>query len=103
MNKLAQTKKVKELKDILNQYSDTYVAFTDLVNDLIAWDSRIIVIDENTRNTKQEYITKVTSAFIFNYQFRYEDYPYISNLLVEIIDQKRKEIDSDLTPILDKL
>ena len=52
---------------------------------------------------KLDKILAEFSFFIFNYEFNFLDYPYLSDIILEIIKRKQPNADADISNLLNKL
>ena len=98
-----------ELKDDLEEklkmygYSNDYLKQT--VINIIDKDKKFYANDgdDDTTELKRWLILKEISDFIYNYSFTFDKYPYLSNIISEILDKKFNDINIDISYILEKL
>lgn len=60
-------------------------------------------MDEETRNTKITKIMSEISSYIFSYDSNFTDYPYLTDIVLEIIKSKQPNADADVTDLLRQL
>lgn len=60
-------------------------------------------MDEETRNIKITQIMSEISSYIFSYDSNFTDYPYLTDIVLEIIKSKQPNTDADVTYLLRKL
>ena len=100
-----QSESVKTLKSKLENFK---VFNEGLVSAL----QRIIVIDKNEnvkgsstqiQNAKYNKILSELTKYIFEYDFNFVDYPYLSEIVLEIIKRKQPNPDADISDLLQKI
>jgi hypothetical protein len=100
-----QSKLVPTLKDNL----DNFKAFNDGLNTAI---QNIIEIDKielvkgmpkEVINSKLHKVLSELSKYIFDYNFNSVDYPYLSDVVLEIIKRKQPNPDADISELLKKI
>jgi hypothetical protein len=100
-----QSESVKTLKSKLENFK---VFNEGLVSTL----QRIIVIDKNEnvkgsstqiQNAKYNKILSELTKYIFEYDFNFVDYPYLSEIVLEIIKRKQPNPDADISDLLQKI
>lgn len=100
-----QSKLVTTLKDNL----DNFKAFNDGLNTAI---KNIIEIDKielvkgvskEVINSKLNKVLSELSKYIFDYNFNFVDYPYLSDVVLEIIKRKQPNPDADISDLLMKI
>lgn len=108
-NQLNQIKQESELLDKLKEAVDRYQMFNDglkeVIEKLITLDQREIVdgMPDGVQKQKLDKILAEISPFIFNYDFNFMDYPYLSDILLEIFKRKQPNKDADISDLLKQL
>ena len=101
LNKIEQeSKSLEDLKKNIKEYEALNEQFKKMIN-------KIIEIDEDFKNvstpgnfTKMRKVGEIYTAlfyFISFNQFNFIDYPYLSKILLKIIDLKRSDIDAKIS------
>ncbi len=108
-NQLNQIKQKSELLDKLKETVSNYQIFNsgleEMISNIIALDNKEEV-DGMSVEIKQMKLNKILSKispYIFNYDFNLSDYPYLSDIILEIIKRKQPDPDAKLTDLLKKL
>jgi hypothetical protein len=52
---------------------------------------------------KKIIVLSEISVYIFNYDFNFTYYPYLSNIVLEIIKRKQPDADADISDLLNAL
>jgi L-rhamnose mutarotase len=106
---LNQIQQQSELLDKLKENVENYQIFTEGLQESI---KKIIALDdeesvagmpEEIQKKKFNKILAELSSYIFNYDFNFEDYPYLSNIVLEIIKRKQPNADANIKDLLTKL
>lgn len=87
------SKKVSDLKNLLQNYKIRYEGLKILLGTLIDIDANEIANNVSTDNKKRGKINDKIMRYMYDYEFTLTDYPYISKIILEII--KRKQADSN--------
>ncbi|GHT87501.1 hypothetical protein FACS189474_0430 [Bacteroidia bacterium] len=92
-----------KLKDNIEYYQDFNNALKKAVEGLIDLDKRKVA-DGDTEIQKLKFndIVSVLANYMYNY-YDYGNYPYLSDIVLEIIKRKRFDADADITDLLRKL
>jgi predicted transcriptional regulator len=107
--KLSQIQQQSELLDKRKEYMENYQTFNDglkeSIEKIIKLDKSesVLGMDEEIQKQKFNKILAEISSYIFNYDFNFMDYPYLSDIVLEIIKRKQPNADADITNILKKL
>ena len=107
-NQLGQVKQKSTVLDKLKEIIGNYQTFNDGLKETTG---KIIALDikEEARNNKEiqkkkfDKILAELSPYIFNYDFNFSDYPYLSDIFLEIIKRKQPNPDADISDLLNKL
>ena len=63
----------------------------------------IALDDDNIQEKKLQEILSELAWYIFNYDFNFTEYPYLSDIVLDIIKQKQKNADADISLLKAKL
>ncbi len=77
----------------------------ETINKIMALDGQesVVGLSKETQNKKFIKIMTDISYYIFNYDFNHLDYPYLSDVVLEIIKRKAPNPDADISDLLQKL
>jgi hypothetical protein len=77
----------------------------EAIEKIISIDKREVVASMEDEIQKQKFnkILSEISLYIFNYDFNFVDYPYLSDIVLEIMKRKQPNPDADITYLLAKL
>lgn len=93
----------------LKEKIDNYQIFSEGIKETI---EKIIILDQtetvagmpdNIQNQKLNKILSEISLYIFNYDFKLKDFPFLSELIFEILKRKQPNPDADISDLLNKL
>ncbi len=111
-NGLTQLNQVKQKSNFLDKLKEkvgNYQIFNDglkeMLDEIIKIDRNFIGegMDEETQKMKFNKIMSNFSTYIFNYDFNLSDYPYLSDIVLEIIKRKKPNADADVSDLLKKI
>ena len=106
---LNQTNKQSVSLDKLKYSVDKYQLFNNGLKETI---SKLVELDDNEsvegmhediQKQKFNKIMSHISKYIFDYDFNFIDYPYLSDIVIEIIKRKQPYVDTPITDLLQKL
>lgn len=108
---LQKTKTIKEksslvekLIDNIDNYQLRNDALKEAIQEIQDIDNREIANTEKDQKKKKGRIMAEVAWYFYNYDFNnFEDYPYLSSIIIEIMNTKNKDANIDITDILDKL
>ncbi len=94
-----------KLKETINKYQIFSDGLKETLNELIKLDKSESVsgMSEEIRKQKFNKIISKLIEHIFNYDFNFKDYPYLSDIILEIIKRKQPNADADISDLLSKL
>lgn len=94
-----------KLKEIISNYQTVNDGLKEAVERIIELDKREAVsgMSNEIRKRKLDKILPEFSSYIFNYDFNFSDYPYLSDIILEIIKRKQPNPDADISDLLKKL
>lgn len=100
-----QSKLVATLKDNLDNFKTFNEGLTIAIQHIILIDEKEFVkgMDEQIVKSKRNKIFSELSQFIFKYNFNFVDYPYLSDIVLEIIKRKQPNPDAEISDLLKKL
>lgn len=93
-----------KIKETLSNYKTFNDGLKETIEKIIALD-KIIKAASNKliQKDKSDKILAELSSYIFNYDFNFPDYPYLSDIILELIKRKRPNADADISDLLNKL
>jgi len=96
---------LEKLKKTVGDYQMVNDALKETIGKIITLDQKESVsgMDDETQKLKLNKILSELSLFIFNYDFNSEDYPYLSNIIFEIIKRKQPNPDADISDLINNL
>lgn len=106
---LGQIKRESALLNKLNEMIGNYQNFNDGLKEtmekIIALDNREAVsgMSKEVQKKKFDKILAEVSSYIFNYDFNFSEYPYLSDIFLELLKRKQPNPDADITDLLKKL
>jgi hypothetical protein len=97
-----QSKLVTILKDNLDNFKTFNEGLNAAIQNIIAIDKKEFVkgMSEQVIKSKHNKILSELSKFIFDYNFNFVDYPYLSDIVLEIIKRKQPNPDADISDLL---
>jgi peptidoglycan hydrolase CwlO-like protein len=100
-----QSESLNKLKENIENYQTFTDGIKESIEKIIALDNKESVSDmpEEVQKRKFDKILAELSSYIFNYDFNFMDYPYLSDIVLDIIKRKQPNADADITDILKKL
>jgi len=102
-----QSQSLSKLLDNLENYQTFNDGLKETINKLISLDGKELVsgMSEETQKMKLNKIIKKIEIYyyIFNYDFNFLDYPYLSNVILEIIKRKVPNPDKNISDLLQQL
>lgn len=98
-----QSTKLNELKENIDFYKDYNDALKKTIENLIDLDKRKVALGE-VENQKKKFneIVGELSNYMYNY-YNYNNYPYLFDIVLQIIKRKKPNADADITDLLNKL
>ena len=108
VNELSEIGQQSQYLEKLRKNLENYGLFNDGLKKVI---EEIVKIDENriaggipsiTAQKRSEILT-VISKFMFDYDFRFSDYPYLSEVINEIMIRKYGNVDESIADLLNRL
>ncbi len=100
-----QSTMLDKLKENIKKYQIFNEGLEDLLNKLVTLDERESVagMGDEIQKLKFGKILSELTAYIFNYDFNFTDYPYLSEIVLEAIKRKQPNADADVSDLLKKI
>jgi hypothetical protein len=94
-----------KLKGLVENYGIFNDGLKETIEKIIALDKREMVsgMSEEIKKQKFNKILSEISSYIFNYDFNFADYPYLSNIMLELLKRKQANADADIADLLKKV
>lgn len=108
LNLLIQIKQkstsIENLKEKIDNYSLLSEGLKGTISNLITLDDREEAGKEDKiKKLKLNKVINQISLYIFNYNFNFSDYPYLSEILLEVFKRKQPNPDAVISDLLEKL
>lgn len=100
---IEQTDLVKKLNKNLNDYKLCNDALKKTIEKIVKIDEDFVANDDETQKDKLKEILTELSWYFRNYRFNFSDYPYLSEVVLEIMKLKQKDANTDIRYLLEKL
>lgn len=96
---------LSKLKEILGNYPIFNTGLKETIGKIMALDNAEAVsgMSREVQRKKFDKILAEISSYIFNYDFNFSDYPYLSDVLLELIKRKQPNADADISDLSKKL
>tara|TARA_Y100000385_G_scaffold26780_1_gene25426 strand:+ start:1464 stop:2336 length:873 start_codon:yes stop_codon:yes gene_type:complete len=91
---------VKKLNENLKYYEETYLAFEECIGKIIEIDLVPAYDNEKMKKYNLNEIFYVVATYIKDNNLSYNNYTYIMNNLINIIDKKRRNSDMNINEII---
>lgn len=100
-----ESSSIDKLKNKVENYQALNDGLRETIERIITLDGQELVVSmsKETQNKKLSKILIEISYYIFNYDINLLDYPYLSDVLFEIIKRKTPNPDADISDLLIKL
>jgi hypothetical protein len=100
-----QSKLVSTLKDNLDNFKTFNEGLSAAIRNIIAIDKKEYVkgMSEQVVKSKLNKVLSEISKFVFDYNFNFVDYPYFSEIVLEVIKRKQPNPDADISDLLVKM
>ncbi|MFY7937516.1 MAG: hypothetical protein ACOVOQ_09065 [Flavobacterium sp.] len=99
-----QSAELEKIKKIISNYQTFNDGLKQTLGNIIALDEREVVSgNKEIQKKKFDKILAELSSYIFNYGFTFSDYPYLSNIILELIKRKQPNADAEISDLLKKL
>ncbi len=94
---------VDELNKSIKDYELCSTALKKKIIKIIEIDKILIVTDDYTQEMILKEILYELAWYFRNYHFNFTEYPYLSDIVLEIMNLKQKDADADISDFLSKL
>lgn len=103
LKSIEQTELVLKLIDKLSKYKLCNDGLKSTIDKILEIDKKFVANDEYTQKTKLNDVLAEIAWYFRNYRFNFIDYPYLSEVVLEIIKLKQKDANTDIAILKEKL
>lgn len=103
LKSIEQTELVLKLSDKLGKYKLCNDGLKTTIDKILEIDKKFVANDEYTQKTKLNDVLAEIAWYFRNYRFNFIDYPYLSEIVLEIIKLKQKDANTDIAVLKEKL
>lgn len=103
LKSIEQTELVLKLIDKLSKYKLCNDGLKKTIDKILEIDKKFVANDEYTQKTKLNDVLAEIAWYFRNYRFNFIDYPYLSEIVLEIIKLKQKDANTDIAILKEKL
>ena len=103
LKSIDQTKLFVKLIDKLSKYKSCNDALKTTIDKILEIDEKFVANDEYTQKTKFNDVLAEIAWYFRNYRFNFIDYPYLSEIVLEIIKLKQNDANADIANLKEKL
>lgn len=103
LKSIEQTELVLKLIDKLSKYKLCNDGLKTTIDKILEIDKKFVANDEYTQKTKLNDGLAEIAWYFRNYRFNFIDYPYLSEIVLEIIKLKQKDANTDIATLKEKL
>jgi hypothetical protein len=100
---IEQSESVKNLIDKLGKYKLCSDALKITIGKILVIDRVSTANDDYTQNVKLQDILSELSWYFRNYSSDFTDYPYLSDIALDIMKRKQRDANTDIKDLLNKL
>ena len=100
---IEQSELVKNLADRLRMYNLLNDGLRTTINRIIDIDRRFVANDDYTQDLKLRDILAELAWYFRNFRFNFTDYPYLRDIVLEIMTLKQRDANADIRHLLEKL
>jgi hypothetical protein len=100
---IPQSDMVKSLNVKIDEYKLCSDGLKTTIRKIIELDKRFVANDNYTQETKLQDILLELSRYFRNYRFNFIDYPYLSDVVLEIMKLKKKDANADISNLFSLL
>jgi chromosome segregation ATPase len=100
-----QSELFDKLKKNLEAYRDFNDGLKETIEKIVSIDERnkVAGMDNDIQKLKFYDIMSEISLYLFNYDFNFVDYPWLSDIVLEIIKRKQPDPDANISDLLNKI
>lgn len=109
-NAFSQLKGINENSKAVNiilkkieKYEKVNSELAETVKDLQVLDTQLVANNEFTNKEKYIKIIVSLTEFLRNYSFNFKDYPYLTEVVLEIINRKQRDANANIDDLINKL
>lgn len=103
LKSIEQTELVLKLIDKLSKYKLCNDGLKKTIDKILEIDKKFVANDEYTQKTKLNDVLAEIAWYFRNYRFNFIDYPYLSEVVLEIIKLKQNDANTDIAILKEKL
>jgi hypothetical protein len=96
-----------DLSKVLNDRLDIYILCSDglkvTITKIIELDKKFIANDDHTQEAKLKDVLNEFAWYFRNYRFNFTDYPYLSDIVLDLMKLKQKDANENIEHLLMKL
>lgn len=96
LKSIEQTELVLKLTDLLSKYKLCNDGLKTTIDKILEIDKIFVANDEYTQKTKLNDVLNELAWFFRNYRFNFTDYPYLTEIVLEVIKLKQKDANTDI-------
>jgi hypothetical protein len=100
-----ESRKLGELMEVVSNYKLVNNGLKEIIIRIDSIDNKENVIGQpkEVQQMKQNKVFIQISSYIFNYDFRFEEYPYLAKVILELMNRKKPNPDAEVEDLLDRL
>lgn len=103
LKSIEQTELVLILIDKLGKYKLCNEGLKKTIDTIIEIDKKFVANDEYTQKTKLNDILAEFAWYFRNYRFNFSEYPYLSEIVMQIVKNKQKDANTNIANLKEKL
>ena len=103
LKSIEQTELVIKLIDKLSKYKLCNDGLKTTIDKILEIDKNFLANDEYTQKTKLNDVLAEIAWYFRNYRFNFIDYPYLSEVVLEIVKLKQKDANTNIAILKEKL
>jgi hypothetical protein len=98
-----KTESVRNLDERLKKYKLYLDGLNKALSKILEIDKKFIGVDNKSIEVKTKNILFELSYYFRNYRFNFKDYPYLTEIILDIIKLKQEDPNADIKYLIDKL
>ena len=99
---LTQSNAVKALGASLRSYKSCYDALKETIEKINTIDNEVFANTDKIQKEKQKDIWAELSDYFLEYRFDFAEYPYLTGIVMEIINRKQRDANADISDLMEK-